>query len=1021
MQQGVERDNRKREHSVGLRVGLSGGEVTREDGDCFGDPVVEAARLCAHCESGQVLAAEWVRLTAGRRSRLDCRSLGPLTLKGLPDPVEIVEVLWEPLRAGDTGTSVPLPGRLAVRPAVGVVGRETEMATMVDATKRVAGGEGREVLLVSGEAGLGKTTLVAEAARSAFESGACVLFGHCEEDLATPYQLFAEALGHYITHAPEDQLLAHVETHGSELSRLVPALASRIRDLPPSKATDSDTERFLLFAAVVGLLATVSEHQPVVLMLDDLQWADKASLLLLRHLTAAEHAMRVLILGSYRDSQLSRSHPFLDTLAALRRESGVSRIELTGLDDTSVTALMEAAAGHTLDDAGMGLAHAVYRETDGNPFFVGEVLRHLSDTGAIYQDATGRWTAQDSLEQIALPDSVREVIGARVGRLGQEAERVLSLAAVIGRDFDLDLLARTANATEDEVLDILEAGAAAALVRELTDAPGHYNFAHALIQHTLYEDLGLTRRARAHRQVAEALEALCGDRPGSRVGELARHWTATQPIDLTKAISYSRQAGDAALVALAPADALRYYAQALDLYPRATDPDLVLGIDLAIGLGTAQRQTGDPAFRDTLLGASRQAADVGDTARLVAAAMANNRGFVSAVGAIDADKVEILEMALERLSANAPDRALVLATLCQELQFGRAPDRSQALAQEAVAIARASGDDALLVRVLNHASNPFQAKPWSADALVRAERLGDPVQLFLAADRRSGDACRAGDIDEMDRCLEIMGSTVETLNQLSLNWVLTFLRATRAQIAGDTDRAEQLATEALQIGTEGAEPDATVIFGAQTAIVSFQRGTLGELVPFITQAAADNPGLPAFVAALAMAHSEGDRLDEARHLLEEFAATDFDLPMDGVWLTGMTSYSNAAIECRDPRYVGPLFHLLSPWADEWSTTSGPTAEGPVSYSLGGLATVLGRYDEADVYFAHSAASSARAQAKFFAARTDLLWGRMLAERRATGDVKKAQYLLTKAHIVATANGYGNVERRAAKALRSLDA
>ena len=228
MQQSVELDNRGSEEAVGLRVGLSGGEVSREDDDYFGDPVVEAARLCATCESGQVLASEWLRLTAGRRRRHECRSLGPLTLKGLPDPVEIVEVLWEPLGAGDTGTSVPLPGRLAVRPAVGVVGRETEMATMVDATKRVAGGEGREVLLVSGEAGLGKTTLVAEAARSAFESGACVLFGHCEEDLATPYQLFAEALGHYITHAPEDQLLAHVETHGSELSRLVPALASRI-------------------------------------------------------------------------------------------------------------------------------------------------------------------------------------------------------------------------------------------------------------------------------------------------------------------------------------------------------------------------------------------------------------------------------------------------------------------------------------------------------------------------------------------------------------------------------------------------------------------------------------------------------------------------------------------------------------------------------------------------------------------------------------------------------------------------
>ena len=205
---------------------------------------------------------------------------------------------------------------------------------------------------------------------------------------------------------------------------------------------------------------------------------------------------------------------------------------------------------------------------------------------------------------MALPDSVREVIGARVGRLGTGAERVLSMAAVIGRDFDLDLLARATKTTEDELLDILEAAAAVALVRELADAPGHYNFAHALIQHTLYEDLGPTRRARAHRQVAEALEDLCGDRPGARVGELARHWfSATQPIDWRRPSTTPARRAMPRSAALAPADALRYYAQALDLYPQATDPDPVLGIDLAIGLGTAQRQTGDPAFRDTLLGA----------------------------------------------------------------------------------------------------------------------------------------------------------------------------------------------------------------------------------------------------------------------------------------------------------------------------------------------------------------------------------------------------------------------------------
>ena len=171
-------------------------------------------------------------------------------------------------------------------------------------------GDGRGVVLISGEAGQGKTTLAAEASRAAFTSGACVLFGHCEENLATPYQLFAETLGHFITHVSEDRLLAHVATHGSELARLVPALSSRIPDLPPSRATDSDSERYLLFAAVVGLLSLASELQPVLLVFDDLQWADHGSLMLLRHVAASDVSMRVLIVGTYRDTELAPPTPW---------------------------------------------------------------------------------------------------------------------------------------------------------------------------------------------------------------------------------------------------------------------------------------------------------------------------------------------------------------------------------------------------------------------------------------------------------------------------------------------------------------------------------------------------------------------------------------------------------------------------------------------------------------------------------------------------------------------------------------
>jgi tetratricopeptide (TPR) repeat protein len=315
-----------------------------------------------------------------------------------------------------------------------------------------------------------------------------------------------------------------------------------------------------------------------------------------------------------------------------------------------------------------------------------------------------------------------------------------------------------------------------------------------------------------------------------------------------------------------------------------------------------------------------------------------------------------------------------------------------------------------------------QSLDRSADALVRAERVGDPVLLNFAAVWRAITASRAADIEELDRCVEIARGLVEQLDQPHLTWGNTFMRAQRALIAGDTDRAEQLATEALQIGTDIGEPDATIFFGAQLSGVNQQRGTASEMVPVIEQMAAETPDLGPRVlnGALAMAYVDGDRADDARLLLEEFAAAEFDLPLDQTWMPGMVNYADAAIECRDLKYARPLFDQLAPWADQLSCT-GSTAEGPVSHYLGGLATVLGRYEEADAYFAQSAAFSERVGAKFFAARTDFLWGRMLAERRNPGDIGKARDLLTKAHTTAVTNGYGTVERRTSAALQLLDA
>jgi class 3 adenylate cyclase len=1032
MQQEVERDNRGREHAVGLRVGLSGGEVTREEGDYFGDPVIEAARLCSQCRPGQILAANVVRLMAGRRCHLELRSIGELVLKGVRDPVDTVEVLWEP---APISSHVPLPPRLAVRSARGfdVVGRESELALLGAAATRVFAGDGREIVLVCGEAGQGKTTLVAESARLLSDKGACVLFGHCEQDLATPYQLFAEGFGHYAAHADADELRDLLEAHGSELVRLAPAIAGRIADLPPSKAADADSERYLLFAAVPGLLSSISEDVPVVIVLEDLQWADGGSLAMLRHLTAAEQSMRVLLLATYRDSELPKAPLLRETLGSLWRHQGVSRVELDGLDRRGVQSLVEAAAGPSLDDSGLddfgvALAEAIHAETDGNPYFVTEVLRHLRDTGAIHQNLAGRWVAEGSLQRSALPESVREVIAGRVVRLGPIADRVLATAAVVGRDFDLDVLELAADVPLDLLLDILDAAETASLVQE-ADAPGRYRFGHSLVQRTLYEDLGAARRARLHEQVALALETVCAGDHRPRAGELAHHWLhAPSPGNLDKAVRCSREAGDVALSSLTPDDALGHYGRALDRSSQIADPDPVLLVDLAIGLGTAQRQTGDPAFRDTLLGAAREATRLGDVRRLVSACLANDRGFYSAVGATDREKVTTLEAALELLPPDHPDRALVLATLCSELAHGSSLERRRALAEDAIAVAGRSGDEAVVVRVLNHVYIPLQVpslleltQARSTEALVRASRIGDPVLKFWAATWRAESVARAGDLDEMERCMAVQATMAEELDQPVFTWGRLFVGSLRAQISGDTDVAEQYATEALRIGSEGGQPDAALIFGAQLNIVAGQRGTQHELIPLIDRMASETPDIPRtfFLSLLAKAHVEVGELDAARALLAEFAQSGFRLPFDQLWLTGMVDFAEAAIECEDPAYAAPLLSQLHPWADQLPVT-GASALGPVSHYLGGLATVLGRLDEAEDHFRCAHELGRRLGAKFFVARTELLWARMLLGRDAPGDRGRAGQLLHSASAAGAAHGYGVVERRARELLQRVE-
>jgi DNA-binding SARP family transcriptional activator/tetratricopeptide (TPR) repeat protein len=925
--------------------------------------------------------------------------------------------------------SVPLPSRLGIKPLTGLIGRESEKDALTDALKRVSAGQGREVVLITGEPGIGKSALAAELAQTAFEQGGCVLLGRCDEDVGAPYRPFQEALSHLVTHADEELVRTHVANHGEALACMVPALGRRLGELPPPHTSDPDTERYLLCAAAVGLLEEASRQSPVVLVLDDLHWADKQSLQLLRHLVANTPSVRLLILGTYRDAELSASHPLNEALAGLHREpAGVSMIDVSGLEDTGVIAFMESAIGQELDHAGVGLAHQLYRETDGNPFFVAEILRNLSESGDVFLDATtGRWTAKDAEESLTLPHSVRTVIGTRVARLGEEAMNVLSTASVIGRDFDLDVLAETTKVDEDDLIDLLEDAQRAAVVHELADSPGRYNFSHALVQHTLYEDLGATRRTRIHQAVGEAIERLCGGNNEARIGELARHFfLATRPIDSTKAISYAQRAGDVALVALAPDDAVHHFSQGLELIGLGVQVEPAVHIDLLLGLGSAQRQAGIAQFRTTLLEAARQARALSDTGRLAEAALANTRGWFSSLGEVDRDKVDVIEAALDALPVtDSPERARLLATLCAELTYESSLEHRLALADEAKAMARRLGDLATFLYVVCGCSGanwvPLTLATQLldiAEALAVARDLDDPVGLFRAAILGYALAARAGQFVLAEERLAIARATARMLGQPSLLWTATFSDASYALLHGETEEAEQLATEALEMGTASGQPDAFALYGTQIMRTCGEQGRFGELVSVVASAADEHPSIPTYKAALAVALLESGDRNGARELVGRAAAESFSLPEDAAWLEGVIGYATVVIELHLSAEAEQLVELLAPFRDQIPhTTLIPYT--PVATFLGGLASVLGRFEEGEAYFEEAAELNRRGQMKFAEAQTNMLWGRMLRTRNEPGDAARARGLLEHARDSAAARGYSLVERQATAELSKL--
>jgi tetratricopeptide (TPR) repeat protein len=502
------------------------------------------------------------------------------------------------------------------------------------------------------------------------------------------------------------------------------------------------------------------------------------------------------VVGTYRDVEVDRRHPLSGTLAELFRQPATSYLTLSGLDQGDVGRFI---AGVTGTDPAVDLVTAVHAQTEGNPYFVGELVRLLAAEHRL--EAGG-------LPGAGVPEGIRHVIGRRLNRLSEAAIASLTAASVQGRDFDLDVVARVTGLPPAEVLDSLEEAVDARLLVEVASRPGRFRFAHALVRETLYEELPSRERRRLHDRVGAALVELRGDDFEGYLAELAHHFSqAARPGQADQAVAYARRAGDRAMKVLAYEEAAGHYQRALRALDIQVGPDEAERCQLLLDLAAATMAAGEPGeARARYEQAAALARRLGDGRQLAQAAFGLGKEFTA--GSVDQLEIDLLEETLTVLGeTDSALRARVLARLARALQSAPRPDRRSQLSQTAVAMARRMDVPATLAAVLyeRHMAtwgpdNLEERLAVATEVVQLAEDGGDTVMALRGRGFLMANQLEQGDRPALERGLERYERAARALGQLHFAWHPPLFRAGQELLHGRLDEAEPPMEEALALG-----------------------------------------------------------------------------------------------------------------------------------------------------------------------------------------------------------------------------
>ena len=928
-----------------------------------------------------------------------------------------------------------------------LVGRGRELAQLETALEAALTGRGGLVLL-TGEPGIGKTTLAREFVEHAGMRGAAWAWGSCWDGGGAPAYWPWVQVGRALARTADLTALPAALGAGAPwIAGLLPELRETLGEPARPSELDSDQARFRLFDALATLLATAAEQQPLVIVLDDLHWADASSLLALEFVARALPDVPLLAIAAYRHAEAHARPELSVALGGLARAATRLPLEGLGRDEVGELAAVRARGlgGGEHELIAPQLVTAVHHASAGNPFFVDELVQLLASQGRLHD-------ARAADRPLPLPDGVRDAIRRRLTPLEPSVLQALSAAAVIGGEFRLQTLARVLGEPTGAVLAALELPLRNGIVLPRPD-PGRFAFAHALVRDTLLESLGATRRARLHLVVAEALEEAYADDLEPHLAEIAHHFlqSATEG-GAERAVDYAARAAQRAVVQFAYEEAARLYERALDV-AASLPADEPRAWQLAQGLGEARMRAGDV---DGALRALRSAAEharrLDDPERLAQTALASTLGAFSP-GLVEPELVATLEQALARIDALVVEEPLQAATvdalrcrlrvqLALALYWSPQRERREQLVDEALGLARSiySGPAArvsaehrvLADRTLAFALAQGFVAVWGPDTVTR----GLPISLeALELCERTHDAelgmqvrlwrisllLELDDPQRAEEEIEAFGSTARRLGQPRMLVYDPLHRAMAAHLRGDFAAAERFTAEAVEQSRDVQGSIAPIIADAQTFFAQRAQGRHRDLEPLVRHNADRLPAMRRWRCGLALVLAELGREDEARRELEHLAAADFeDVPRDALWLVSMSLLAELVTLLHDRLRARRLYELLIAYEGRNVVSMGAVYLGPVARYLGQLAMAMGEDERALGHLGTARSAAERMGARPTVVLAALDAAEVLARRAAPGDAQRGRALVLRVADEAAQMGMDRAVARADGLLARLE-